>query len=107
MQPGDFVTYDSTAQKKAGCSQTLLAWKDQMLILDHTPISQLATMITDQYGTHVRLEGDSTPFKTVTGMMSNDNLNRLMKSLEYTGEYDIVHDSLNNEVIISWHRRKS
>jgi len=107
MQPGDFVTYDSTAQKKTGCSQTLLAWKDQMLILDHTPISQLATMITDQYGTHVRLEGDSTPFKTVTGMMSNDNLNRLMKSLEYTGEYDIVHDSLNNEVIISWHRRKN
>jgi len=39
--------------------------------------------------------------------MSNDNLNRLMKSLEYTGEYDIVHDSLNNEVIISWHRRKN
>jgi len=39
--------------------------------------------------------------------MSTDNLNRLVKSLELTGEYDIVHDSLNNVITIRWHRRKN
>lgn len=105
MQPGDFVTYDSTTEKKAGCSKMVLAWKDQMMILDHTPISQVATMITDLYGTHVRVEGDST--MPVTSMISNNDLNRLVKSLELTGDFDIVRDSLDNEITIRAHGQKN
>ena len=81
----------------------LLAWKEQKLVLDHTTISQLATMISDLYGTRVRLEGDSTPYKTVTAVLPNNNLNILMKSLEATADVDIARDSLNNEIVIREH----
>jgi len=107
MQPGDFVTFDSTAAKKTGCSPMLLAWRDRQLILNHTPMSQLATMITDVYGTHVRLEGDSTPTRMVTAMLPSNNLNILIKTLEATADFDIDHDSLNNEIVIRAHGQKN
>jgi ferric-dicitrate binding protein FerR (iron transport regulator) len=104
MKPGDFVSFDpSVLEKKPGRSPMLLAWKDQKLILDHTTIRQLATIITDQYGTSVRLEGDSTPYKTVTAVLPNNNLDILTKSLEATSDFDIVRDSLNNAIVIKAH----
>jgi ferric-dicitrate binding protein FerR (iron transport regulator) len=81
----------------------LLAWKEQKLILDHTTIGQLATMITDLYGTTVRLEGDSTAVRTVTAVLPNNNLEILTKSLEATSDFDIVNDSVNNVIVIKAH----
>jgi ferric-dicitrate binding protein FerR (iron transport regulator) len=108
MKPGDFVAFDSSLlKKKPGCTQEMLAWKEQKLVLDHTSISQLAGIITDLYGTHVRLEGDSTPYKTVTAMLPNNNLNILIKTLEATTEFDIVRDSLNDELVIRAHGQKN
>ena len=108
MKPGEFVTFDpSMLEKKVGCTQMLLAWKDQKLVLDHTSIGQLATIIRDLYGTKVRLEGDSTPYRTVTAMLPNNNLNILLKTLEATADFDIVRDSLNDEIIIRAHGQKN
>ena len=107
MRPGDFVAFDSSLlERKIGCQQMLLAWKEQKLILDHTTIGQLASIISDLYGTRVRLEGDSTPYRTVTAVLPNDNLNILVKTLEATADFDIVRDSLNNEIVIRAHGQK-
>ncbi|HVU57747.1 MAG TPA: FecR domain-containing protein [Puia sp.] len=100
MQPGDFVSFDSTLEKKVGCCKMLLAWKEHRLDAYDMPISQLATMINDIYGIRVRLEGDSTPYKTVTGMLQTDNLNTLLKAMEATTDFDITRDSLNNDIVI-------
>jgi len=107
MKPGDFVTFDSSLEKKTGCSQMLLTWKEQELNLYNTPISQVATMINDLYGIHVRLEGDSTPYKTVTCIVPSNNLTLLMKMMEATTEFDIARDSLNNDIVIRYRGHKN
>lgn len=100
MKPGEFVTYDSSLEKTVGCSRMTLAWKEQQLILDTTPISKVATMINDLYGIRVRLEGDSTRYRTVTAMLPSNNLDLLIRSMKETTDFDIAHDSLNNEIVI-------
>jgi ferric-dicitrate binding protein FerR (iron transport regulator) len=100
MKPGDFVTFDHAAlEKKVGCKDMLLAWKEQKLILDHTSISQLATIISDLYGKSVRLEGDSIADRKISGILPNNNLEILLQALEATAEYDIVRDAHGGIII--------
>lgn len=107
MQPGDFVSFDpKTLERKTGCKDMLLAWKEQKLILDHTSISQLATIINDLYGTPVTLEGDSIAGKKISGILPNNNLDILLKALEATAEYDITRDT-HGGIVIKAHVQKN
>jgi ferric-dicitrate binding protein FerR (iron transport regulator) len=104
MQPGEFVIFDSSLQKKA-TDPRILAWREQMMNLDSTPVSQMAVMINDLYGTTVHLEGDSTATRTVTCMLPSNDLDRLIKTLE-AAEFDIIRDSVNNEITIREREKK-
>jgi len=105
MRPGDFVAFDPVVlEKRTGCKDMLLAWKDQKLILDHTSISQLATMISDLYGTPVVLEGDSIADRKISGILPNNNLDILLQALEATAEYDVARDE--HSIIIRAHTPK-
>ena len=107
MKPGDFVNFDPKVfEKKMGCKDMLLAWKEQKLILDHTSISQLATIINDLYGASVTLEGDSIAAKKISGILPNNNLDILLKALEATSEYDVAKDA-HGGIVISAHARKN
>jgi ferric-dicitrate binding protein FerR (iron transport regulator) len=107
MKPGDFVTFDpSMLERKVGCKDMLLAWKEQKLILDHTSISQLATIISDLYGKSVMLEGDSIAERKISGILPNNNLDILLQALEATAEYDVVRDA-HDGIIIRAHGRKN
>lgn len=107
MKPGDFVTFDpAVLERKTGCKDMLLAWKEQKLILDHTPITELASMIRDLYGRTVTLEGDSIAKCKVSGIMSNNNLDILLQALEATTEYDVVRDA-HDGIIIRAHGPKN
>ncbi|HVW60985.1 MAG TPA: FecR domain-containing protein, partial [Puia sp.] len=100
MKPGDFVTFDPVVlERKTGCKDMLLAWKDQKLILDHTSISDLASMIRDLYGRTVTLEGDSIAGRRISGILPNNNLDILLQALEATGEYDVVRDAHDGIII--------
>jgi len=107
MKPGDFVNFDAAGpERKVGCKDMLLAWKDQKLILDHTSISQLATIIGDIYGKSVVLEGDSIAKRTISGILPNNNLDILLQALEATSEYDIIRDP-HDDIIIRAHVPKN
>jgi ferric-dicitrate binding protein FerR (iron transport regulator) len=99
MKPGEFVTFDSLLEKKTANPRQLV-WKDQMMSLDGTPMSQVATMIEDMYGVHVQLKGDTTANMKVSTMVPSNNLNRLAKALEFTGDFEISYDSLKNDLVI-------
>ncbi|MBN9379953.1 MAG: FecR domain-containing protein [Chitinophagaceae bacterium] len=107
MKPGDFVTFDSAVlERKIGCKDMLLAWKEQKLILDHTSISELALMIKDLYGKTVSLEGDSIAERKLSGILPNNNLDILLQALEATAEYDVVRDA-HDGIIIRAHGLKN
>jgi transmembrane sensor len=107
MKPGDFVSFEpSRLEKKVACKDMLLAWKDQKLILDHTSMGQLATIISDLYGKSVVLEGDGIAERKISGILPNNNLDILLQALEATAEYDIVRDA-HDGIVIRAHARKN
>jgi len=93
MVPGDFVEYNTAQlEKKSVKSDSVLAWRDHLLVFDNTPLRELVRIIKEHYGVNVILAGDSTSYKTITGMMPNDNLDVLLQTLEATTDFEIVRD---------------
>jgi len=91
MRPGDFVEYDHhSLTKRVVRMDSVTAWKEHNLFFNNTSLKEVASIIKEQYGVTVRLEGDTIERKTVGGIMRNDNLNILLKALELTTDCKIV-----------------
>jgi transmembrane sensor len=91
MQPGDFVEIQNNkAEKKTTNQETILAWRDNKLNFDKTPMREVAIMINTHYGVTVNLADDSIAEKTITGMMPNNNLEDLLNALEATADFKIT-----------------
>ena len=91
MVPGDFVAFHGTQlEKRPAKNDSVLAWKEQKLVLDRTPLRELVTIIKEHYGITVQLADDSLQDKKVTAILPNDNLEVLLRSLEATAEFDII-----------------
>ncbi|MBN9379956.1 MAG: FecR domain-containing protein [Chitinophagaceae bacterium] len=102
MTPGDFAEYsDDRLVKRSVKTDSLIAWKDHKLSFDATPIRDVVSIIREQYGVTVRLENETVANKTVSGIMPNDNLNILLKSLEATADFTVIRQG--NEIIIQDH----
>lgn len=91
MVPGDFVELsDKQLERKAVKEETVLAWKDKKILFNDTPLTEVIEKIKEHYGEEVVIEDEQLARKTVTGMMPNDNLEVLLKSLEATLEATVV-----------------
>jgi transmembrane sensor len=100
MTPGDFVEIrPDKMEKKTVDQEAVLAWKENKLFFDGTPMKEAARMITAYYGVKVRLADDSVSQKQLYGPMQNNNLDVLLKALEATGNFKITRDE--NEIVIS------
>jgi transmembrane sensor len=93
MQPGDFVAMrDTLLQKKKVQPDSLVAWQEQKLIFDKTPLRDLVTILNNQYGVHVRLEGRSLGDSTISGILPDNNLDILLQMLKATSDYDVLRE---------------
>jgi len=102
LTPGDFAEYNNDRLVKRSVKQdSLVAWKDHKLSFDDTPLRDVASIIKEQYGVTVRLTSEATARKTVSGIMPNDNLNILLKSLEATADFEVTRHG--DEIIIQDH----
>jgi len=102
MTPGEFAEYSHLQLVKRPVKQdSLIAWKEHKLSFNDTPLQDIVSIIKEQYGVTVRLEGEAMTGKTVSGIMPNDNLNILLKSLEATADFAIIRK--DNEIIIQAH----
>jgi transmembrane sensor len=105
MVPGDYVEYGSAQlEKKLVKDDSLTAWREQVLKFNETPVSELVTIIRDQYGVTVKLADDSVKDKTVTGILSNKNLDVLLKAVEATGICEVVRQ--DGDIIIRSHPKQ-
>lgn len=91
MQPGDFVQIDNkTLEKKKANEETVLAWKDNRISFDNTPLKEVARMITEHYGIKVTVDNSIADSMALSGIQPNDNLDILLRSIEATNEYKII-----------------
>jgi ferric-dicitrate binding protein FerR (iron transport regulator) len=100
MRPGDFVELNNNdLQKKLVNEDGILAWKDNKLFFgEETPMPDAANMISEHYGIKVTLADQQVRERPLSGIMQNDNLDVLVKSLEESG---LKITRKENEIIIS------
>ena len=99
MKPGDFVEYSNNhLEKRIVRTDSVVAWKEHKLSFDSTTLKEVASIIKEQYGVNVRLANETVGNKTVSGIMPNDNLEVLLRSLEATTDFQVVRH--NDEIII-------
>lgn len=103
LAPGDFVQFNNRQlEKRPAKNDSLLAWKEQKLVFDKTPLRELVTIINDQYGVAVRLAADSIGEKTISAILPNNNLEVLLQALEATGEFDVIRGN-GDSILIRAH----
>jgi ferric-dicitrate binding protein FerR (iron transport regulator) len=91
LRPGDFAIIGKNGLQKASARpDSLMAWKDRRLFFYNTPLPELVNVVYDQYGVRLHLADDSTAKKTVTGILRNNNLEELLKTLEMTKEFEVI-----------------
>ncbi|HTI89815.1 MAG TPA: FecR domain-containing protein [Puia sp.] len=99
LSPGEFVDLrDQLWEKKSVQRDSLMAWKEQKLVFDGTPLSKLVSIINDHYGVHIKLADSSIGDQTISAILPNNNLDVLLRSLEATAEFDISKDG--DQIII-------
>lgn len=100
MQPGDVVEFSNKKiEKKINTTANYLAWTENKLVFDNTPISQVAAIIQQHYGVAINLKGADIATKTITGILPNNNLDVLLEALEATQDFEIVHSK--DEILIN------
>lgn len=99
MTPGDFADLENQRwEKKTVQRDSLMAWKEQKLVFDGTPLRELVTIINDHYGVHIKLADPSIGDQTISAILPNDNLDVLLQSLEATADFEITRDG--DQIII-------
>jgi len=107
MIPGDFAEFNGDHQvaKRLAKNDSVLAWKEQKLVFDKTPLRELVTIINEQYGIRVRLAEDSIGDRTISAILPNNNLNVLLQALEATSEFDVVRQE--DGIVIRAHSQQN
>lgn len=91
MKPGDLVEYSNEhIQKKTITKQDYIAWTENKLVFDDTPLTDVVNIIKVHYGVEVKLQGNNIAAETITGIMPNNNLEVLLQALDATQEIKVV-----------------
>lgn len=99
MKPGDFVEFNNDQlEMKPVNEEAILAWKDNNLYFDNTPMTEAAKIISEHYGIKVTLADQQVKERSLAGIMQNNNLDVLLKSLE---AMDFRITRKEDEIIIS------
>ncbi len=91
LQPGD-VAYLREGKRKQmhlishQATRQLAAWQNHLFIFDHHSLTEVLTMLNDQFGERVKLEGDSLAAYQITGRFRAERAEDLLEIItELTG----------------------
>ena len=95
LAPNEMVAYSSQTEKyeKAVIEATnLTAWTNDELILDETPLSEIARLFTDNYGFEVRFAAtaNQTQVRSTVGVLPINNVDDLIDVTEASYEVEII-----------------
>lgn len=85
MKPGDFIEYKNKSfSKKKVNPKTYIAWTENKLILDHTSLREMVTMLQTNYGVEVTVKDDRLLNQTVSGSMPITDVESLIQQIAHS-----------------------
>lgn len=99
MQPGELIEVTPTRRvpiKKYVNPEIYTTWRENKLIFEQTPLPQVLQTIEDYYGIEFMLEDSSLSEEQFTGVLPNNDLGIILKSLSRTYGFTIYRE--NNKV---------
>jgi transmembrane sensor len=102
MNPGDYVEMGGeTVERKQAKEENILAWKENKLAFDNTPIKEVAQIISNHYGVKVSVADNvAATAGPLTGIMPNDNLDNLLKTIEVAADIHVTKMD-NGDIVFS------
>ena len=102
MNPGDYVEMGGeTVERKQAKEENILAWKENKLAFDNTPLKEVAQVISNHYGVKVTVADNvAATAEPLTGIMPNDNLDNLLKAIEVAADIHVTKMD-NGDIVFS------
>lgn len=99
MRPGDFIELrdDALTQKKV-TAERALAWMEDKLYFDKTPLTEVVNIISEHYGVAVELADTGLSAETISGIIPNNNLDTVLKALGAVSDFSIERNG--NHVLL-------
>lgn len=106
MNPGELVEYSDekkTISKREVDAEKHIAWSENKLIFEDTPLSEIVQILEDNYGLKVITQDSSLLSKRFTATYPADNIDILLKALSksfdvvITANDDIFYFNHNNQ----------
>lgn len=92
MQAGDKVSYSSQSKKlvkRVVNPDVDTAWRNNLLIFDETPLSDIARILEDNYGYEVKMEHEEFGKQLFNGTIKADQLDLLLEAIAETHSLNI------------------
>ena len=103
MIPGTYFSTDGSSPELAQKENDLpvrvekpaavLSWLDKNLVFEDMPLSDVARQIELIYRVKIKLGSESVASRRITGILPNENLDILLRSLEATTDFTIVQEN--------------
>ena len=85
MLPGDMLTYSEANHRltKVGVDpQTVISWREKLLIFNDKPIKEIVGLLADTYGIQVEFRNQELVSKRFSGSVPTDSVGVFFKKLE-------------------------
>lgn len=87
LEPGDVMRYYSEKDLLEAIKENQLfhfSWLQNSLLLDNIPLKEIAQLIEDHYGISVEIKREELQNRVLTGSVSDDDIQVIMKVIEST-----------------------
>ena len=102
LKPGDLVEFSQKSSKyvrKVVEASMYSAWKDNLLILRDTPLSEISKMLSETYGLELVTDHPELLQRQVSGKVPMDNVNTLLDGIAMTCGLNL--DRKDNRIFVS------
>lgn len=104
MKPGDWVTLTPNEKPRRGRQlieqATGANWKNYQYTFRNTPLPEIATLISDNFGITVQLD-DALTKRSVTGTFHAQNADELIQALVELFEFDVIRQEKTIKLVLS------
>jgi transmembrane sensor len=107
MAPGDLITLDESrgklAVRKVLHPENFAAWRQGRFIFENTPLTEIKSILQENYGLQVALNGPGLAEKTVSGSFKANSVNELLQALSETLDINVIRQ--DNHVDLTGNRQ--
>ncbi len=98
LSPGDFLQYstiDKNIVRKKVQSELYSDWKREQMVLDNTPLSEIADLIHDIYGYNIVMKNKAIEQEKISGTIMLTDEQTMLQALSYTLNLKISKENNN------------